>query len=61
MMWSVCICYLTYPVCIAHAPGLSVACLAVPYFATLSHKRRDFREKGMERKICVLISSANCG
>ena len=29
-----------------------VACLAVPFIFTLYHKRHDFREKGVEHKIC---------
>ena len=28
-----------------------------PYFSTLSHKRHDFRKKGIEHKMCVLIFS----
>jgi len=36
----------------------SLACMVLPYYSTLSHKRHDFRgEKNTERKMCVLIFS----
>jgi hypothetical protein len=35
----------------------SVACPPLPYFCTLSHKRRDFRKEVTEHKIRVLIFS----
>jgi len=38
----------------------SVACLALPQFSTLLHRRHDFRENVVEYKTCVLISYTNC-
>jgi hypothetical protein len=40
----------------------SVACLAVPHFSILSHKRHDFRrkEKIIEYKMRVFILSETC-
>jgi hypothetical protein len=34
-----------------------VASLALPNFSTLSHKRYDFQERNIERKMCVLMFS----
>jgi hypothetical protein len=36
-----------------------LACLALPCFFTLSHKRHDFREKGIEHKLCDFSYSTN--
>jgi hypothetical protein len=37
-----------------------MAFLALQYFSTLSHKRRDFQgQKEIEHKICTLITSRN--
>jgi hypothetical protein len=37
-----------------------VACLAVAYFFTLSHKRHHFRETVIEYKVCVSKFSTFC-
>jgi len=34
-----------------------VACLILPHFFTLSHKRHEFRKNAIEYKMCVLIFS----
>ena len=44
--------------CIRPSTLSSVACLAVPCFTTLSHKRPYFKENVTENKMCIVIFSA---
>jgi len=54
---------MSVPLVIQHAERIlrivfpSVACPALLYFTTLSHKRRDLRKRVVEHKMCVLIFS----
>jgi hypothetical protein len=54
------VCSLSYPARNARAPYciLSVACPALQYFSTLSHKRHDFRKKMLLNIKCVFWFSA---
>jgi len=55
-----CVCNLSYPACKAHHSTLTnVACLALPYFSTLPHKRHGFRKIRIGHKKRVLIFSTN--
>jgi len=51
-IFRVWVCSLSYPARKAHAPAY-VACLALPYFSTLSRKRRDFPARKSYWTNCV--------
>ena len=56
-IFSVCVCSLSYVKRMRRIILPSVACLAIPYLSTLSHKRNDFGEKVTGYEMRVLIFS----
>ena len=73
--YTICVyvCSLSYTACNAHAlyytyivicEGINclfhcVTCVSAPYICTLYHRRHDFLESVIQRKICVWIFSTN--
>jgi hypothetical protein len=56
----VCVCSLSYPASKAHAPYCTVIFILICHiFLTLSHKRHDFRRKGVEYGINIMFFSVN--
>ena len=57
IFWG-CVCSLWYPACNAHAPHCHLWLVRLyHFFATLFHKRHDFRNEIIEYKMCVFIFS----
>jgi hypothetical protein len=54
---SVCLC--DHAKNMRHAILPSVACQVLPYFSTLTYKRKELRKNSIKYKMCVLILSTN--
>jgi hypothetical protein len=50
-----CVCILNHPARKVNAPYYHVACPAVQYFPTLSHKRHDFRKKKKQQVLSTIV------